>query len=229
MTVDCLEVRDLAVARAGRTVLDGLDLRLAPGERVGLVGDNGAGKTTLLRTLVGLERPSRGTVEAFGMPCLDERAFRAVRLRVGLLFQDPDDQVFCATVLEDVAFGPLNQGLNVAAAEARAQATLATLGLGALAGRITHHLSGGEKRLAALAGVLAMAPEVLLLDEPTNALDATNRERLIGILRSLPQAMIVATHDRDLLDRLATRTLRLHDGRLQPAPSAPVEPADERR
>jgi cobalt/nickel transport system ATP-binding protein len=208
-----IDARGLVVDRGGRRVLDGADLALHAGERVGLGGANGAGKTTLLRTLVGLERPRAGTVTAFGQERVSERDFHEVRLRAGYLFQDPDDQLFCATVLEDVAFGPLNRGLDDDAAHGVAAATLARLDLAHLAERVTHRLSGGEKRLAALAGVLALEPEVLLLDEPTGGLDADHRARLLDRLAALPQAMLIVSHDPGFLDALATRRLLLADGR----------------
>jgi cobalt/nickel transport system ATP-binding protein len=204
----------VTVARAGRAVLDGVSLTLMPGERLALAGANGAGKTTLLRTLVGLERPSAGRITAFGAERRTEADFHAVRARAGLLFQDPDDQLFSPTVIEDVAFGPLNLGLTPAEAEARAAETLARFGLGHLAARITHHLSGGEKRLVSLAAVLAMRPEVLLLDEPTNALDAAHAAHLTDMLAGLDVAMVIVSHDFALLERLATRAVLLKAGRL---------------
>ncbi len=207
----------IVLHRAASRVLDGADLVLERGERLALVGANGAGKTTLLRLLVGLERPTAGRLLAFGRPCPDEAAFRAVRRRVGLLFQDPDDQLFCPTVIEDVAFGPLNLGETPKAAFAIARATLDRLGLDHLAERITHRLSGGEKRLVALAGLLAMAPDVLLLDEPTNALDDANRARMLDLLAELEATMVIVSHDRPALERLATRAVVLQGGRLQPA------------
>jgi cobalt/nickel transport system ATP-binding protein len=203
--------------RGGRRVLDAASLALAPGQRLALVGANGAGKTTLLRTLIGLETPASGRVLAFGEPRRGEAAFAPVRRRVGLLFQDPDDQLFCPTVLEDVAFGPLNLGRPRADAFADAAATLAGLGLSALSGRLTHRLSGGEKRLVALAGLLAMRPDALLLDEPTVALDAPNRARMLDLLARLPAAMVIVSHDREALARLSTRAVVLRDGRIGPA------------
>jgi len=212
-----LALDGVVLARGGSRVLDGADLRLERGERLALVGANGAGKTTLLRALVGLEKPTAGRVVAFGRPCADEPDFRTVRRRVGLLFQDPDDQLFCPTVQEDVAFGPLNLGETPKAAFATARATLDRLGLDHLAERITHRLSGGEKRLVALAGLLAMAPEVLLLDEPTNALDDANRARMLDLLAGLDATMLIVSHDRPALERLATRAVVLQGGRLEPA------------
>jgi cobalt/nickel transport system ATP-binding protein len=156
-------------------------------------------------------------VRAFGAERRSERDFRAVRSRAAYLFQDPDDQLFCPTVLEDVAFGPLNLGRPEAQAYDEARATLAGLGLGPLAERITYRLSGGEKRLVSLAAVLVMRPELLLLDEPTNALDETHLALLTGILERLDAAMLIVSHDRPFVERLATRVLVLRDGRRRPA------------
>lgn len=192
-----------------RPVLRDFSFTLHPGERVALIGPNGAGKTTALHVMVGLLRPQTGEVVAFGAPRRREKDFFEVRARAGLLFQDSDDQLFCATVLEDVAFGPLNLGAKPAEARRAALAALADLGLERLSDRVTHKLSGGQKRLAALACVLAMRPDVLLLDEPTNGLDEATRERLIAILSGLPQAMVLVSHDRDFSDRLATRRAAL--------------------
>ncbi len=212
-----LELRGVGFRYPDRPVLDGLDFALHLGDRTALVGSNGAGKTTLLHLLVGLKRPSAGQVLAFGTPCRTESEFVPVRTRVGLLFQDSDDQLFCPTVLEDVAFGPLNLGQTPARARAAAERTLAVLGLAGFAERVTHRLSAGEKRLVALATVLAMEPTVLLLDEPTNGLDEATEERLIGHLAGLDQAMVIVSHDRRFLERLATRAVRLAEGRLYPA------------
>ncbi|MEO0036738.1 MAG: cobalt transporter ATP-binding protein [Pseudomonadota bacterium] len=211
------DLESVRVERGGRVVLDRLSLRLDPGERLALVGANGAGKTTLLRTLVGLERPTAGTLTAFGAERRRERDFHEVRRRAGLLFQDADDQLFSPTVIEDVAFGPLNLGLAPDAARQRAEETLTGLDLTPLRDRITHHLSGGEKRLVSLAALLAMRPEVLLLDEPTNALDRDHARRLEEVLSGLDQAMVIVSHDDALLARLATRGAVLRDGRLIPA------------
>jgi len=212
-----IETRQLAFGYPDRDVLRGADLSLYAGERVALVGTNGAGKTTLLHLLVGLEQPSRCEVIAFGASRRSEADFREVRARAGLVFQDPDDQLFCPSVLEDVAFGPLNLGYPQRAALDMAEATLDALGLAAFGSRMTNRLSGGEKRLVALATVLAMQPEVLLLDEPTSGLDAGSEERLIGHLQGLPQAMLVVSHDQNLLRRLTSRALALIDGRVTKA------------
>ena len=211
------ELDGVGVVRGGRSVIGDATFTLAAGERLALVGANGAGKTTLLRTMVGLEPIAAGRLVAFGAARRVEADFREVRKSAGFLFQDPDDQLFSPTVVEDVAFGPLNLGLSQEAARQRAEATLDRLGLAHLTNRITHRLSGGEKRLVALAGVLAMEPKVLLLDEPTNALDETHLARLTEILLSLEVAQVIVSHDRYFLERLATRAVILKDGRVRPA------------
>lgn len=209
---------------SGRPVLDGVDLELRAGERLALTGPNGSGKTTLLHVLLGLRPASAGTIEAFGAARRTERDFQPLRGRIGLLFQDPDDQLFCPTVAEDVAFGPRNLGRSRAEAARIAADTLAMLGLAGYEARVPHQLSGGEKRLVALAGVLAMAPEVLLLDEPTAGLDRTATARLSAVLTALPQAMIIVAHDQIFLERLVHRTVLLVQGRILAGPAADVRP-----
>jgi cobalt/nickel transport system ATP-binding protein len=199
-----------------RRVLVDCDFRLSAGQRVALLGPNGSGKSTLLHLAVGLLRPQSGMIVAFGQPRRCEADFHEVRRRAGLLFQDSDDQLFCPTVAEDVAFGPLN--LRRARDEVRrvVAETLASVGLAGYEERITYRLSGGEKRLVALATVLAMQPDVLLLDEPTGGLDETATERVIGLLTRLPQAMLLVAHDRDFLREIAQSAVRLTGGRLEP-------------
>lgn len=164
--------------------------------------------------VVGLLKPDRGTVRAFGQERRAEADFHEVRRRAGFVFQDPDDQLFCPTVAEDVAFGPLNLGKSREEATAIVDDVLRQLDLAFLRDRVTYKLSGGEKRLVSLATVLAMKPDVLLLDEPTNALDEKNEARLVEILLGLSQAMIIVSHDADFRARLATRALRLEGGGL---------------
>jgi cobalt/nickel transport system ATP-binding protein len=195
-----------------RPVLDGVELALGAGERVALLGANGSGKTTLLHVIVGLLRPQAGQVEAFGRPRRAEGDFHEVRRRAGLLFQDPEDQLFCPTVIEDVAFGPINLGLTQSEALAVASETLAALALGGYEDRITYKLSGGEKRLVSLAAVLAMKPDVLLLDEPTGNLDARARGRLIEILADRREGMLLVTHDLDMVRALTKRAAVLAGG-----------------
>lgn len=198
-----------------RPVLRNCIFRLGAGERVGLIGPNGSGKTTLLSLVVGLVRPEAGRVEVFGKVRWREADFHDVRRRVGLLFQDADDQLFCPTVAEDVAFGPMNLGKSREEVRRIVARTLRRLELDGYEERVTHKLSGGEKRLVALATVLAMEPDVLLLDEPITGLDEAAAERVLDILAELPQAMLIVSHDRSLLKRLATRTLVLTDGKLE--------------
>jgi len=199
---------------AARPVLAGADFVLHAGEKVALVGANGAGKTTLFHLMVGLVLPQAGCVTAFGIACQREADFHAVRAQTGLLFQDSDDQLFCPTVLEDVAFGPLNQGCSRAQARDLATGALDLVGLAGFEHRVTHKLSGGQKRLVALATILAMKPQVLLLDEPTNGLDRDARARLLRVLDGLPQALVVISHDDDALAALTQRRVTLENGRL---------------
>lgn len=212
-----LDLDRVVFAYPGRPpVLDAVELRVSSGERLAVTGANGAGKSTLLRLIVGLARPTAGRISAFGRERRTEADFREVRRRVGLVFQDPDDQLFCPTVLEDVAFGPVNLGHRSAEAKAIAERTLERLGLVGFAERITHKLSGGEKRLVSLATVLAMAPDVLLLDEPSNFLDESTTARLAAILNGLDQTLVVVSHDRHFRRRVADTELQLEDGRLLP-------------
>ncbi|MBL8579895.1 MAG: ABC transporter ATP-binding protein [Mesorhizobium sp.] len=212
-----IAIDGIDVVREGRKVLRQVDLALFPGDRLAIVGPNGAGKTTLLRTLVGLEAGVAGNVSLFGEVCVHEADFRVARRRIGFLFQDSDDQLFCPSVMEDVAFGPLNLGQSNEQARATAEATLDQLGLMHLAGRAVHKLSGGEKRLVCLAGLLAMAPDVLLLDEPTNGVDVANGIRLKDLLLGFGGAMILVSHDPNVVADLATRALLLDDGHLRDA------------
>ena len=196
-------------------ILRGASITLHKGERLALIGPNGTGKTSLFRLMMGLMTPCSGKVQLFGKTMTSEKDYREQRWRIGLLFQDSDDQLFCPTVLEEVCFGPLNKGMAPEEARTLARRVLKQLRLEDLEERITWQLSGGQKRLVALASILSMEPEVLLLDEPTNALDNHTRERLISILQELPQAMICIAHDDDFHSRLATRVVALNNGELQ--------------
>ncbi|MCW8883685.1 MAG: energy-coupling factor ABC transporter ATP-binding protein [Motiliproteus sp.] len=214
MSPPLIELTDLSFGYPNHPVFSQVNLHLNEGERLALVGGNGSGKSTLLQLIVGLQSATEGSISAFGQACREEKDFRPVRAKVGLLFQDSDDQLFCPSVLEDVAFGPLNLGKTEQQAREIAESTLQRLGLEQFAHRITHKLSGGEKRLVALATVLAMEPQVLLLDEPTNGLDEDAEQRLIALLESLPQAMILVSHDRRLIERLATRAVLMQNNTL---------------
>ncbi|MFM2481309.1 energy-coupling factor ABC transporter ATP-binding protein [Celerinatantimonas sp. YJH-8] len=212
-----LQVTSLQFAYADRQVLKQVSFSLYEHERLALVGGNGAGKSTLLRLLVGLSPCGSGAITGFGKQCSTEADFHRLRTQIGFLFQDSDDQLFCPTVLEDVAFGPLNLGQTRPQAIATALTTLRQLGLETFADRVTYRLSGGEKRMVALATVLAMEPRILLLDEPTNGLDTQAEERLLSHLETLDQAMIIVSHDQRVIDRLATRAMVLEQGQIKPA------------
>ncbi len=195
-------------------ILQQLDFQLFSGQKVALRGANGSGKSTLLHLLLGLLRPTAGRIEIFQQRCETEANFVKIRGRVGLLFQDADDQLFCPTVAEDVAFGALNLGKTPEQARKIVSNILGLLGLAGYESKITYKLSGGEKRLVALATVLAMQPEVLLLDEPTSGLDATTEQRVIALLAALPQAMLIVSHDLHFLQQVTQQTVNLTQGRL---------------
>lgn len=197
-----------------RPVLKNLSFHLHDKEKVGLIGSNGGGKTTLFHLIMGLLLPKSGRIEIFGHEMRNEKDFRSVRQRIGLLFQDADDQLFSPTVLEDVAFGPLNQGKTVKKAKDIAAETLESLGLAGFEERITHKLSGGEKKLVSLATVLAMKPRVLLLDEPTTGLDSETTERIKGILNDIDISYIFISHDMDFILQTTHKIYGLTDGRI---------------
>ncbi len=212
-----LELDKVSFAYPGHApVLNEASLSLAPGERISITGPNGVGKSTLLRIIVGLLFPDRGQVKLDGKVCTSERDFTEMRRRVGMVFQDADDQLFCPTVAEDIAFGPLNLGKSRDEVLDIVNDVLTRLKLMHLRDRVTHKLSGGEKRLVTLATVLAMDPDVLLLDEPTNALDVENEARLVEILNGLPQAIILVTHNPQFRDKVAPKGYGLVAGQLQP-------------
>ncbi|MDR3050147.1 MAG: energy-coupling factor ABC transporter ATP-binding protein [Oscillospiraceae bacterium] len=208
-----IHTRDLCVSYPGAQALRGVSLHVAAGERVALVGANGAGKTSLLLALMGLLPPTAGEARVDGLPVTKENLAQ-VRRRAGLVFQNPDDQLFMARVLDDVAFGPRNLGLGAQEARARATQALQDRGIAHLAQRAPLRLSGGEKRLAALAAVLAMQPSLLLLDEPTAFLDPRARRALIAALTGLPHTQLIATHDLAFAQAVCARALALRDGEL---------------
>ena len=209
----CVEIRDLSFAYPdGRRALRGVSLSVHPGEKVALVGPNGAGKSTLLLHLNGILQGA-GTVRVMGQEMAGHHLAR-IRAQVGLVFQDPDDQLFSPTVFDDVAFGPLYAGLPDGEIQRRVTWALMQVGLDGYAGRISHHLSLGEKKRAAIATVLSMQPDILALDEPTSGLDPRTRRRLIGLLQELPQTMLAATHDMRLVAEVFPRTVILDEGQV---------------
>ncbi|MFH1103265.1 MAG: ABC transporter ATP-binding protein [Pseudomonadota bacterium] len=195
-------------------ILKNLDLRFHRGDRIGLIAPNGSGKTTLFHMIMGLLKPSEGKMEIFGKPVSEEKDFLEVRRRIGLLFQDPDDQLFCPTVIEDVAFGPLNLGKSKKEAIEVSQKTLHYLGLEGFEHRITSKLSGGEKRLVSLATVLAMEPEVLLLDEPAAGLDEKTKATLAKVLSDLKLSHILISHESDFLAATTDHIYTMKNGKL---------------
>ncbi len=213
MSAPLLELRDLSFAYGDKPVIQSVSLAM-DGGRIGLIGPNGGGKTTLLHLAMGLLSPDSGDVLLDGEPVRGKDGLRELRRQVGFVFQNPDDQLFCPTVLEDVAFGPLHMGMKPRQARDTAAEALERLGLAGFEDRVTHRLSGGEKRLVSLATVLAMSPRGLLLDEPTNDLDPDTRDRLIAILRSLEQSMLIVSHDWDFLNQATSRLYALDKGRL---------------
>jgi cobalt/nickel transport system ATP-binding protein len=213
MMASILEVRNLVVRyHDGTEALHGIDLTVQPDERVALIGPNGAGKTSLLLAVLrGV--PFEGSIVVDSLE-LSRRQAPAVRSRCGMTFQNADDQLFMATLLDDVAFGPLNQGLPPEQAAAAARAAIAAVGLSGLEHRPAHHLSGGEMRAASLATVLSMNVKLLLLDEPASNLDFRSRRCLLEILTGRGEAVLLATHDLELVARLCSRVVVLDDGRV---------------
>jgi cobalt/nickel transport system ATP-binding protein len=208
-----LEVEDLHFAYPdGHIALQGVSLRIARGEKVALVGPNGAGKSTLMLQLNGI-LAGKGRIEVAGLP-VTKQNLPVIRGRVGLVFQNPDDQLFSPTVFEDVAFGPLHMGYPEADVRARVARALDLVGMGSYAERLSHHLSVGEKKRVAVATVLAMDPELLVLDEPSAGLDPRARRSLINLLRELPLTMIVSTHDLLMVRELFERMVIMDRGRV---------------
>lgn len=213
MTV-ALEVTDLAYTYPdGTEALREVDLTVTRGERVALLGPNGAGKTTLLLSLIGILEPQRGTVKV-GDVVSTPGTLPEVRRRIGIVFQDPDDQLFMPTVARDVAFGPANLGLGPDEVDRRRVAALEAVGLEDVANRAPHHLSGGEARRAAIATVLAMEPEIVVLDEPTSNLDPKGRRELAELLAGLDTTVVIVTHDLPFALELCERSVVLDGGRV---------------
>src|SRR6476659_3247499 len=212
MAVPVLEVRGLAHAYPdGHQALFGVDLHVHQGERVALLGPNGAGKTTLVLHLNGILTAGAGTVAVSGLP-VEKANLKEIRRRVGIVFQDPDDQLFMASVRQDVAFGPANLGMRGSELDRRVLAALEQVGMAEYADRPPHHLSFGQRRRVAVATVLAMRPEILVLDEPSSNLDPASHRELADILRSLDVTVLMVTHDLPYAVELCERAVVLSQG-----------------
>jgi len=207
-------IRDLCFTYPdGFEALSGVSLDIAQGEKVALIGPNGAGKSTLMLHFNGINMPKSGTVSVGGMAVVRENIGR-IRAEVGLVFQDPDDQLFSPTVYDDVAFGPIHMGLPREEVDRRVTTALEAVGLPGFQKRLPHHLSIGQRKRAALATVLSMSPSVLVLDEPSAGLDPRGRRELINLLRGLEPTLLVSTHDMKLVSEVFPRTLIMDGGRL---------------
>lgn len=191
-------------------VLRGVHLEIAPGEHIGLIGPNGAGKTTLFLSICGVLKPAAGNIHLFGKPVQPGK----FHPEVGLVFQYPDDQIFAPSVRDDIAFGPLNMGLPQAEVQRRVDETIARMELAEFAARPPHHLSGGQKRMVAIAGVQAMHPQLVIYDEPSANLDIRARRRLINYLRDSAETLLVSSHDLELILEVCARVFLLDDGHI---------------
>ena len=210
---DVLIVNDLHFSYPdGHVALHGVSLKLCNGEKVALVGPNGAGKSTLMLHLNGILH-GKGEIEISGKRLMRDN-LPAIRSMVGLVFQNPDDQLFSPTVFEDVAFGPLHMGLSESDVRARVDSALESVRMSAYKDRLSHHLSVGEKKRIAIATVLSMNPSLLVLDEPSAGLDPRARRTLINLLRELPITMLVSTHDMALVKELFPRTVVMDEGKV---------------
>ncbi len=210
---DVLTVKDLHFSYPdGHAALHGVSLKLRSGDKIALVGPNGAGKSTLMLHLNGI-LGGRGEIEIAGKR-LTRDNLPVIRAMVGLVFQNPDDQLFSPTVFEDVAFGPLHMGLPEDEVRTRVEAALEAVRMSSYKNRLSHHLSAGEKKRIAIATVLSMKPNLLVLDEPSAGLDPRARRTLINFLRELPITMLVSTHDMALVQELFPRTIVMDEGRV---------------
>jgi cobalt/nickel transport system ATP-binding protein len=215
MSHHIVEVRNLRhVYPDGAIALRDVSIRITHGESVAIIGANGAGKSTLLLHLNGALAATAGEIRIGNFP-LTKGTLPAIRRTVGMVFQDPDDQLFMPTVYDDVAFGPLNLGLTGADVEQRVQDALDRVGVEHLRDKAPYHLSGGEKKRVAIATVLAMAPDILVMDEPTSGLDPCARRQLMGLLREFRHTRIFTSHDLDMVLDLCERTIVLHEGEVK--------------
>lgn len=221
MSRDTLQIKDLHYSYPdGFPAVKGLSFTVRPGESVGIIGANGAGKSTLLLLLLGVLFPQQGQVELGEVP-VSKRTLPLIREKIGLVFQNPDEQLFMSTVYDDVAFGPRNYKLAEQEVAARVRQALEMVGILHLQDRAPFRLSGGEKRAAALAAVLSLQPQILVLDEPTAALDPQARRRIINLLQALACTRIITSHDLDMVFDLCERTIVLQNGQIAAAGLTP--------
>ena len=210
-----IEIKDLNFGyNHGQMILEGLNFTLKRGDKIGLIGANGSGKTTLLHIIMGLLKPLSGEINIFGKQRKEERDFLEVRQKIGLLFQDSDDQLFYPTVEEDIAFGPLNLGKSHEEAKIIVKNICTLLGLSGMEKKITYRLSGGEKRLVALAAVAAMNPVCFLLDEPTSGLDEDTTDKFLNYLKSYSETYVIITHDHEFLKKAVKQIYAIKGGKI---------------
>jgi len=210
-----LSLRSISFSYNGSSpILEDIDFDLYEGEKIGLIGPNGCGKTTFLQLCVGLLKPTEGKIFFKGKPVSSEDDLWELRKNIGFVFQNPDDQLFSPTVLEDVAFGPLNLGMKRDEAIEIAKKTLELIGLKGFEDRLTYKLSGGEKRLVSIATVLSMRPKAILLDEPSTGLDPETRKRLIDLLNRLDMALLIVSHDWDFVVKTTKKYFTIENHRI---------------
>jgi cobalt/nickel transport system ATP-binding protein len=214
--MEILRVDGLTVRLGGKTVIEDLNFSILSGEKTFIVGPNGAGKTTLIETIMGFIKPVFGKIYLFDKEVKTEEDFFRVRTTVGYVFQNPDDQLFSPTVEEELAFGPLNLGLSREEVGRRINKVVKELGIENLREKFTYKLSGGEKRIVSIASVLTMDPQVLILDEPSNGLDEEKFLYLVDFLKKTEKAVIVITHDKELVEKLPWKTYKMENGKLIP-------------
>lgn len=198
-----ITVKNLTLKRGKSTLIHDLSLNVSHKEKLALIGDNGCGKSTFLKTLIGLHKDYSGMIEVMHKPLVDEKDFKNARQIIGFLPQESDDFFIAPTVVEDVAFGLVCRGTEQKSATQKARTTLEDLGIAHLENRSVFELSGGEKKIVALAGILSFEPQILLLDEPTNGLDRKSIERVVEILKGIDKSMIIVSHDTQFLQDIA--------------------------
>lgn len=214
--MDIVKLQNISYAYSGEAeIFNGLNFSLKESDRIGIIGANGSGKTTLFSIIMGLITAQKGTVSLFERNCVKEKDFVQARKKIGYLFQDPDDQVFCPTVEEDIAFGPLNLGLKLEEVKKITDNITKQLGIEPLCKKITTKLSWGQKRLVSLAGVLAMNPKLLILDEPTASIDDNVIQKIKQCLQDKNYSLLVTSHDKQFLDELDLDIYILKDGQLE--------------